>query len=219
MTNQEFIESIRLEGEEWRDVPGWEGYYAASSEGRLISLGRFKTYKNRGGHAVEPFLMKQTKTPCNGILYYYVTVCRDGHKYRRGVHTLVARAFLLNPHNYSDVDHINRNGLDNRVENLRWASRSMNMLNKNTRPILSQAQRQKSMRPVWKPVIALKDGTESARYDSITEAAKNGYSESCIIEVCKGRSHSHCGLIWMYLSDYEKLQVSMSKNSKSVPNG
>lgn len=31
MTNEEFIESIRLEGEEWRDVVGFEGYYMVSN--------------------------------------------------------------------------------------------------------------------------------------------------------------------------------------------
>ena len=36
MTNQEFIESIALEGEEWRDVVGFEGYYMVSSFGRLF---------------------------------------------------------------------------------------------------------------------------------------------------------------------------------------
>ena len=36
MTNEEFIQSIALEGEEWRDVVGWEGLYYISSFGRVF---------------------------------------------------------------------------------------------------------------------------------------------------------------------------------------
>lgn len=38
MTNEEFIKSITIEGEEWKDVTGYEGYYMVSSFGRVVSF-------------------------------------------------------------------------------------------------------------------------------------------------------------------------------------
>lgn len=48
------------------------------------------------------------------------------------IHRLVAETFIPNPENKLCVDHINGNRLDNRVENLRWVTRSENVHNPNT---------------------------------------------------------------------------------------
>ena len=61
--------------------------------------------------------------------YYYVSLCKDGKAKKYKIHRLVAIHYIPNPDNKPQVDHINRNTLDNRVENLRWATRSENMQN------------------------------------------------------------------------------------------
>ena len=60
-------------------------------------------------------------------------------------HVILAKLFLPNPHQHPVVDHVNRDKTDNRLCNLRWASKSENALNadfcgrpatnKNRRPV------------------------------------------------------------------------------------
>lgn len=48
------------------------------------------------------------------------------NKQEWAIHRLVAMSFLPNPNNKPEVDHINRNKADNRVENLRWVTTKEN---------------------------------------------------------------------------------------------
>ncbi len=52
-----------------------------------------------------------------------------GKKFR--IHRLVATAFIENPENKPQVDHIDRNKINNHVHNLRWATNQENQKNKN----------------------------------------------------------------------------------------
>lgn len=57
----------------------------------------------------------------------------NGKRITTKVHRAVAIAFIANPDEYDTVDHKNQNNTDNRVTNLRWASRSMQERNKSIR--------------------------------------------------------------------------------------
>lgn len=213
MTNKEFIESIRLDGEEWRDIDWLKGLYAVSSKGRFISLSRLKRVHGEFYYKTEPILMKQSIRYSNGIPYYTIGLTGgDGKQYRKTAHRLVCSAFHDNPNNYSDVDHINRNSLDNRAENLRWCTRKMNMANENTKKILAICHKGADHSYRWRPVIRIKDGIALQYYKSITEATIEGYNGHNITQVCRKEKRTHRGYQWVYADEYDGEITSFSSS-------
>lgn len=106
----------------WKDIVGYEGLYQISNFGNVKSVKHLKTKSVR-----EDKIMKQFKNNCG---YFYINLTKK-NKYKTFlVSRLVAFAFIENPNNYREVDHINRFKRDNRVENLRWADRQLQNLNR-----------------------------------------------------------------------------------------
>jgi hypothetical protein len=108
--------------EEWSDIPGYEGRYQVSDQGRVKSF-----YRSPGGKIMKQFLSASTTRP-NPPKYQRIGLRLDGKYKSRFVHRLVAMAFL-NVHEGEMVDHINGDPLDNRLSNLRKCTLSQNMYN------------------------------------------------------------------------------------------
>ena len=63
--------------------------------------------------------------------YLQLRLCKKCKYKNFTIHRLIALHYIPNPNNYPTVDHINRITTDNRIENLRWATRQEQALNKN----------------------------------------------------------------------------------------
>ena len=61
--------------------------------------------------------------------YYQVGLQKNGKRYMKLVHRLIAQMFIPNPKGFSCVDHKNGDKTDNRIENLRWVSHRDNSRN------------------------------------------------------------------------------------------
>jgi len=115
----------------WKDISGFEGLYQVSSEGRVKSLDRMvrntaSSFRLRRGKVLSPGLTGGNK---DGERYYFVLLS-SGKARNFYIHRLVASAFIEPVEGKDTIDHINQNKLDNRVSNLRWATRSEQHLNK-----------------------------------------------------------------------------------------
>jgi hypothetical protein len=113
--------------EVWRDIPGLEGLYQASSFGQIRSVDRAipirKMYSNNlYTRKIRERILRPAFHPAG-----YLFVNLDRKHMGKPVHQLVARAFLGLPPEHSEVLHINGNRRDNRIDNLRYGTRSENM--------------------------------------------------------------------------------------------
>lgn len=89
-----------------RDIPGYEGLYAATEDGQI--------YKKSTGRMTKGSLTKDG--------YYVTTLTKDGVSKTWRVHRLVALTYIPNPENKPIVNHLDENKTNNNVSNLEWAT-------------------------------------------------------------------------------------------------
>lgn len=95
----------------WKDIPGYEGLYQVSNDGRIYSL-----TSNRELSVIQ-----------KGDGYTCISLCdKNRVKKQYRIHQLVAKAFIPNPDNLPMINHKNEIKNDNRVENLEWVTAKQN---------------------------------------------------------------------------------------------
>lgn len=188
-----------MQEETWKDVVGYEGLYEVSNIGRVRSLDRVVAH-HTAGTAVRKGRMLTQAFDGN---YASVTLTKNRKSMTKRVHRLVAEAFIPNPNNCSDVDHIDCNKLNNHVGNLRWCTHEENMhyawdnglIHQTPYSERSELSREKSAAANRRPVIR----SDGKWYKSTTDAAKDlGISRGAVSHVLRGLTETCQGYSFTY---------------------
>jgi len=103
----------------FRDINGYEGLYMVSNFGRIKSLPKSDGNGNR--ERILNLEIAKSK-------YNRVSLSKNGIVTRFQVHRLVAEYFIDKQDGKTIINHIDNNGLNNKVENLEWCTHSENMM-------------------------------------------------------------------------------------------
>lgn len=187
--------------EEWRDIPGFEGYYQASNLGRVKSVFR-PVYTLRQRLYVYHSHILQPKYDKYGYLVVNLSV--DNVVKTRKVHRLVWLTFNGPVPSGKVINHINEDKTDNRLENLNllsvkenncWGTRIQRVSERQINGKKSKRVSQFSL-----------DGSFIKKFPSTHEVERElGYKQSNIWACCSGKYKQAYGYIWKY--DEEKKEA------------
>lgn len=184
--------------EVWKDIKGYDGQYIVSNLGNVRSLDRYvNTY--HGPRIVLGQILKQYQGRDG---YIRVAFSKNQKHKLYMVHRLVAQAFIPNQENKPQVNHIDGNKRNNRVDNLEWATASENQLHSvrvlgnmpyNLPPMFGKDNHK------TKIVIQMYGNNVIAEYYGTLEAKrKTGINDRSISACCRGEIRHAGGYEWKY---------------------
>lgn len=127
---------------EYRDIKGYNGKYQISLDGKVWK----KEHIDKGGRVMPSHYVSVSIDSCG---YLYCSL--EGE--RKRIHRLLYEAFVGEIPKGMVIDHINRNRLDNRLENLRIVSPAFNVLNRTLayKPSISNVEKYYKGNKIKKP--------------------------------------------------------------------
>ena len=186
--------------EEFRWIKGFEGYYMVSNLGRIYSFPRYDNMmRKHGGYFIS------TQISPNG--YEIVHLMLNGKRIAKYVHKVLAESFIPNPIGKKEVDHIDANKTNNRIDNLRWCTRSENCLNEITYTRMVESNKDNlrcgDKNPHSRRVAQYdSNGNFIAEYESCGDAfRKTGISRDSIQQCASGKRKLGGSYIWKYITE------------------
>ena len=177
--------------ETWRDIEGYEGLYQVSDFGEVRSLKYGKTK------------LLKPKKETNG--YLRVGFYKDSKQKWYLVHRLVATAFIENPDNLPEVNHIDEDKTNNVVANIEYCDHKRNC-NHGTRNERSAKARINSPKHSKKPVQLTLDYIFVKEWESVSECGRNGFSQTAISKCCNNKygkqGNVYKGYRFVFAEDY-----------------
>ena len=179
-----------LKNEEWRDY-AYDGkiYYQVSNYGRARSLTRYRILFNGVRAVIKGRLLKAN---VNKKGYYSYGFSYDGKYVAKRINRLVAELFIPNPDNLPEVNHIDENTDNNRIDNLEWCTHKYNM-NYGTRINRVIEKTSKSIEQYDL------NGNFIKEWDSLAKASRElNISRGTLCSCIKGQVKSCGGYQWKY---------------------
>lgn len=96
----------------YKPIKGYEGLYEVSN------LGNVKSFKHKQPMILKPKMIKGYPT---------VSLCVNGQCKQFGIHRLVAESFITRITDKNEINHIDGNKANNRVDNLEWCTHTENV--------------------------------------------------------------------------------------------
>lgn len=123
----------------WKDIAGYEGVYQVSNWGRIKSLERVVNCK--GGQKLNK---ERIRKDCNAHGYRNIVLSKENITHCYLVHILVADAFVPNPDNLPEVNHLDCDKMNNYYRNLERCTKLANMQHASSNGLLGKSWRGKS---------------------------------------------------------------------------
>lgn len=170
----------------WKPIPGYDGWYEASS------LGRIRTNHYMNGSEVRVMKYEQ-----NQDHYCRVELRKQGTRKKHMVHQLIALTFIPNPEGKPYVDHKDGNRHNNAVDNLRWCTHAENMNFpgvRNTMSIIRQGSLNHYAKSIKQYTL---DGILVKEWDCMSVAARAYNVSIAAISSCASGKLAHVkGYVW-----------------------
>lgn len=204
--------------EVWKDIPGFEGYYQASTEGRIRSVAReVACYGKGGAHNVSAHILKPYATKRG---YLMVVLSCDGERSKALVHRLVAQTFIDNPDGLTDVNHKNLNKADNRAKNLEWVTRCENMQHAHDNGAFPPEKHRKTLKCV--PVgLTFESSYQAAEWVNAQQMQYSGNVKNIAsnIRTAVHKGRKAYGFLWVHVESEPSTTIPKGSTPKRVEMG
>lgn len=174
---------------EWKDIEGFEGLYQVSNYGDVRSLDRYVN----GPHGDRLMKGRILKPISDGRGRIQIVLSKESIGYRFKIHRLVATYFLENTLNLPEVNHIDGDPLNNKLENLEWVDRKSNVTHAVNNNLYPQGERHYKSRITDKDVLEIRKIYSEGGITQESLAKTFNVSRGLIKDVVNHKSWKHVG--------------------------